>query len=99
MPISLLVPELLTHGEIARRIGTSVRARREAQGLSRKALAEKSGVSVPTISRLELSGICTLDVLIKLAQALNCTANLLEAFPAPHFESLDAYLKARGVAP
>lgn len=38
-------------------LGPNLRERRESQNLSRERLAEKAGVSVPTIARIELYGV------------------------------------------
>lgn len=60
---------------------------REAEGMTQEELAKKSGVSQPTISRLEryehLGGL-TLETLVKLADALNCSPlDLLAVMPKP----------------
>ena len=88
----------MTHGEILRAIGARVRNRREAQGLSRAQLAKKSSVSVPTISRLELSGLATISVLIKLMSALNAIETLEPILKSPQFTSMDEFLAIQLVA-
>jgi transcriptional regulator with XRE-family HTH domain len=69
-----------------------VRRCRSYHKLSRRSLAEKSGVSVSTISRLENEGVATLGVLIKLATALGVTDSLLGIFPVPDYKSMDEFL-------
>ena len=58
----------------------NVRALRLAAGISQKVFAERSGLSIRYISRLENEGgNLTLDVLERLAKGLNCSvAELLK---------------------
>lgn len=50
--------------EIAREVGSNAKKRRLSKNLSRKTLAENSGVSESTIKRFELTGVVTLEALI-----------------------------------
>src|SRR5262245_33813918 len=43
----------MTDEELAKAIGTNVRAARSAAGLTQAALSEKTGIAIPNISRLE----------------------------------------------
>lgn len=89
-----LIPALMSHKEMCEVVGARVRSCREHFGLSRRELAEKSGVSVPTISRLELDGIATISVLIKLAMALGVTETLNGIFETPGYKTMEEFIKA-----
>ena len=86
------ITSLMNPGEVSSAIGTRVRAARRAAKMSRKELAIKSGVSVPTIARLELTGTATLMVLIKLAQTLNLVESFDRLFVVSKFNSIDEFL-------
>jgi transcriptional regulator with XRE-family HTH domain len=90
---ALPITSLMSHGEITRALGHRVRAKRKSLNLSRKELSEKSGVSVPTISRLELTGVSTIAVLIKLAEALGAVDSLDSLFKISEFKSLDEFMR------
>ena len=90
----LQIPELMSYGQIARYIGQGVRNIRKRKKFSRSVLAKKSGISVPTISRLELHGVCSLEALIKISIALDSVALLMNAFSTNQFNSMEEYLAA-----
>jgi len=83
----------LTPGEIALAIGKRARARREELGLSRSELAQKSGVSLPTISRFETKGTATVLVMAKLAHAMDAVDSFERLFSISGFKSLDDFLQ------
>ena len=85
---------LMSHKEMCEAIGQKVRNCREFHGLSRRELAEKSGVSEPTIGRLETKGIATISVLIKLATALGVTESLNDIFIVPQYKTMEDYIRA-----
>lgn len=57
--------------EIALTIGKNAQTLRLAKNLSRKTLAQKSGVPVSTIKRFELQGAVSLQAMILIAAALD----------------------------
>lgn len=59
-----------TPGEVARTLAERVRALRLAQNWKRETLAERSGVSAPTIKRFESTGTITFDNFLRLCEAL-----------------------------
>lgn len=62
------------------RVGTRVRARRKALGLSRRALSEKSGVSTRYLAQLEAGeGNVSIGLLMRVSLALECTIDGLVA--------------------
>ena len=77
-------------------IGMKARERRKSLKLSRKELSQKSGVSVPTISRFELSGTATLKVIIKIAIALSAIETLNGVFKPSQYQTLDEFFEAKG---
>ena len=68
MPLPTVIP---TAGEVARSLGARVRALRLGQNWKQETLAARSGVSVPTIKRLELTGTITLDGFLRICEALD----------------------------
>lgn len=89
-----LTHSLLSPGEIALRVGANARATRLGKNLSRKTLAQMSGVSESTIKRFESSGQVTLDALVLLANALGTTQQLVELFSQGSPASLDEIRQA-----
>lgn len=80
---------LFSPGELAQQIGENARALRLAQNLSRKTLAERSGVSESTIKRFETTGQISLDALVLLASALGVAHQLRELFTQAQPASLN----------
>lgn len=72
---------LETPSEQAREVARRARARRLAANLSQRGLADRSGVSLASLKRFESSGEISFLSLIKLAHALNATAELSLLFP------------------
>ncbi len=70
--------------ELATIIGQNVRAARNAAGLTQATLAERTGIRVPHISRLESGAkVPTLTTLDKVAGALGVTLCALVMVPPP----------------
>ena len=63
---------------VANDLAERVRARRKAQGLTQRRLADRSGVSYSSLRRFETTGEISLTSLLRLAQTLGC----LEGFNA-----------------
>ena len=59
--------------DLQRKLAAKAKARRLAENLSRRTLANKSGVSQASIKRFETSGEVSLSNLLNIAFALNCT--------------------------
>ncbi|ASL25594.1 helix-turn-helix domain-containing protein [Azotobacter chroococcum] len=62
---------LYSPAEIAREVGKNAQTLRLSKNLSRKTLAEQSGVSESSIKRFELTGSITLEAMILLATSLD----------------------------
>lgn len=75
-----LTHALFSPGEQLQQIGENARDLRLAQNLSRKSLAERSGVSESTIKRFETSGQISLDALLLIASALGVAQHVAGLF-------------------
>ena len=84
-----LVHSLYAPGELARQIAGNARALRLARNLSRRSLAEHSGVPEPTIKRFETTGRISLESLLLLAGALGVAGQLAGLFQVEQPASLD----------
>jgi transcriptional regulator with XRE-family HTH domain len=88
-------PSIQLHSpdEIASQLAERVRAERLRREWKQKTLAERSGVSLPTIRRYERTGRTSVENLLKLCHALGRLdefAGLLEPPPASSIEELEA---------
>ncbi|WP_233599202.1 helix-turn-helix domain-containing protein [Erwinia sp. JUb26] len=81
--------------DIARSIGENAKTLRLSKNLSRRTLAEKSGVSESTIKRFETTGIVTLEALILLATALDERNAVTKLFSPEHPHSMDELKNAK----
>lgn len=64
-------------------LGTAVRAKREAQGLSQQALATRAGVATRTLINVEQGKDARFGTLVQLAAALDTTVASLLAHVEP----------------
>lgn len=78
---------LYSPAEIARDIGKNAQALRLSKNLSRKTLAQLSGVSESSIKRFELTGSITLESVILLATALDDLTPVSNLFKLTEFSS------------
>jgi transcriptional regulator with XRE-family HTH domain len=78
---------LYSPAEIARDIGKNAQALRLSKNLSRKTLAQLSGVSESSIKRFELTGSITLESMILLATALDDLTPVSNLFKLTAFSS------------
>lgn len=86
---------LYSPAEIARNTGQNAKALRLSKNLSRRTLAEKSGVSETTIKRFETTGVVTFEALILLATALDERAAVTRLFNPEHPNSVDELKNAK----
>nr|WP_290982988.1 helix-turn-helix transcriptional regulator [Halomonas sp.] len=75
---------MLAPGELSQQVGANARAARLAKNLSRKTLAQMTGISESTIKRFESTGQITLDSLVLIATALGTTRQIAELFEYEH---------------
>ena len=79
--------------EIAKRIAGRIRAERLHRSWKQQTLAERSGVSLPTVRRYERTGRTSVENLLKLCYALGRLdefADLLKPPPALSIADLEA---------
>lgn len=86
------VPEILTD------LGTAIRNRRLAQGLSQEQAATRAGLGLRTWRRLERDGHATTATLANVAVVLRCEQALEGLFPLPAASTLDDLLKQQAQA-
>jgi transcriptional regulator with XRE-family HTH domain len=81
--------------EVARKVGQRIAALRRAAGLTQAALAERLGVSVERVSRIERDGNLTVRTIVTVANALDVTAADFWKEPEPE-SSADEGKRSRG---
>ena len=81
---------LLTHEEICRELGQRCRHLRLRANLSQLELAQRSGASLSSIRRLEASGQATLELLVRVTQALHLVSQLESLLLVPVLSIADA---------
>ena len=85
-----------TAEEILRQFALRLRAQRLAQELSQHALAGMAGLSLGAVRKLETDGQCSLETLVRVAQALGLVGELEPLF-AQKSESIAAMQRAARV--
>lgn len=80
---------LSSPAEIASTIGKQAKALRLSRNLTRRTLAERSGVPESSIKRFELSGSVSLEAVILLATALDELTPVTQLFQASRPRSYD----------
>lgn len=68
--------QLAATEEILETLGQRVRTQRLAQGLPQRELAQMAGLSLGALRKLESSGHCSLETLVRAAQALGLASEL-----------------------
>jgi transcriptional regulator with XRE-family HTH domain len=71
----------LTNREIASGLAKRIRAYRVEMGFSQKDLADRSGISITSLSRFEQTGAITLNNLISILRALGTVDRIRELIP------------------
>jgi len=92
--MSIQTLQLGSPEEISRLLGERIRGLRLHLGWKRSTLAERSGVSVPTISRFERTGRTSLETLLRLCHALGHLDDFSDLLQVPEARSV-AELEAR----
>jgi transcriptional regulator with XRE-family HTH domain len=91
-PIQRYSPE-----EIARRVAERVRAERLRRGWKQSTVAQRSGVSLPTIRRYERTGRTSVANLLRICHALGRLDEFADLLQPPAAASI-VELEARGVS-
>lgn len=84
-------------GEIVKLLGSRLRKERLAQQMTQADVAERSGISVNTLSNLENGHNTALDNLIRVAVVLGRRKEIEELFK-PKLESLDDIMRYENTA-
>jgi len=71
---------LATANEILLTVGQRLRLQRLAQGLAQRELAQMAGLSLGTLRKLESSGQCTLETVVRVVQSLGLVDELEHLF-------------------
>ena len=80
---------------IAEKLALKLRKRRLFLNMSQKSLSEKSGVSLGSIKRFEISGEISLKHLLKLALVLDALDEFHNLFPENEYNSIDDISRSR----
>lgn len=88
--ISEFVPAV-TERKIIADLVKRVKMRRKELGLTQRALAQTSGVSLGSVRRFELSGEISLSSLVKIGHAIGCLTDFNELFKYEKIKSLKDY--------
>ena len=75
-----MVFNLSTPAEILHTLGVRLREQRLAQSLTQRELAQMAGLSLGALRKLETDGQCSLETLIRAAQALGLLDTLEDLF-------------------
>lgn len=81
--------------DVARKIADDFRHRRIEKGLTRVAIAKKSGVALSNVARFEQKGLISLTNLIELAIALGYNLEIKSLFSEPKFSTMEELLQIR----
>lgn len=81
---------LLTHKEVCHELGQRCKHLRLRANLSQLELAQRGGASLSSIRRLEASGQATLELLVRVTQALHLVSHLENLLLLPVLSIADA---------
>ncbi len=92
---------LLTASKAQSTLSEHLRTRRLEMGLTQAGLAERSGVSLPTLRKFEQKSLISLESFLKLAMVLGCLEEFVHATKpsATEFSSIDDVLKDNKTKP
>lgn len=91
----MIDPLLLAPGDVERLLANRLRSLRDARGWTQQELADRSGLGVATVARLERSGRGQLATLIRIAAALGRLRDFEALLDAPEPRSLADLRAAR----
>lgn len=81
--------------EVARKMADDFRKRRVERGLTREAMAEKSGVAPANITRFEQKGLISLKNLILLAVSMDYLHEVRDIFASPKYSTMEELTQIR----
>lgn len=82
-------------GEVAQSLANDLRKRRIERAITRKMLAEKSGVALSNIIRFEQKGLVSLKNLILLAMAMDYLGEIQALFATPKYHTMEELTQIR----
>ena len=82
-----------TPNEIAKNIADKIKGHRKKLNISQEVLAQKSGVSLGSITRFETKNEISLQSFIKIAIALDLAKDLEKLFTQKTYASIDEIIK------
>lgn len=74
--------------DIALQVAANFRKRRVEKNITRRQIAELSGVPLSSVARFEQKGLIGFESLVKLAMALGYTSEINGLFGAPKFTTM-----------
>lgn len=81
--------------DVASKIADDFRKRRVERGLTREAMAEKSGVALANIARFEQKGLISLKNLILLAISMDYMHEARDIFASPKYSTMEELTQIR----
>ena len=81
--------------DIKKSLAQRVRQRRKEGKISQVVLGERSGVSIGSIKRFELTGEISLSSLLRIAAVLGYENDFSELFARKNYQSLDEVINAK----
>ncbi|MDE7414438.1 MAG: helix-turn-helix domain-containing protein [Muribaculaceae bacterium] len=81
--------------DISIQVAENFRKRRVEKNITRKRIAELSGVALSTVTRFEQRGLIAFESLIKLAMALGYTSEIKDLFGSPKFDTMEELERIR----
>jgi transcriptional regulator with XRE-family HTH domain len=91
-PMNITLAQQLTH------IGSQMRSRRLAMGLTQAEAAGRAGVAYRTWRRMEKDASASIEDLVRAAIALRCDQVMTALFPEPAASSMDELLARQKAA-
>ncbi|WP_316857983.1 helix-turn-helix transcriptional regulator [uncultured Cohaesibacter sp.] len=91
----------MTVPKAQQKIRERLKTRRLELGFTQEGLANRAGVSLPTLRRFEQKGVISLEAFLKLAMVLNALEPFVEAIQPskPTFSSIDDVLTDKKAKP
>lgn len=75
--------------DVSRKMADDFRKRRVERGLTRDAMAEKSGVALANITRFEQKGLISLKNLVLLALSMDYLHEVRDIFSEPKYSTME----------
>lgn len=77
-----------TTKEICMEIAKNARVKRKGMKLTQEEFSKKAGISLGSLKRFERTGMISLESLVKIAFACDCTAELEQLFSRREYKSI-----------